>query len=199
MRQNNPEQSGMSKSNLEQSRTIQSKWNHQTELRIKTKNFCIIKPFLFKYFVISNFLPFVTEKLCFFTSALFLEIFQESLLFLVFFASSLYLGEINFYGYFNNHGIIQEKLPHKIWLIHLFAKKNPCDFFSKSLKIVCYIFASLFSMYKREHLWNKEKCFLFHLESSFHFWDNQILTFQIFKCNDVIKCLSMKHETHFIG
>ena len=39
---------------------------------------------------------------------------------------------------------------------------------------------------------------LFHLESSFRSWDNQILTFQIFKFHDIIKCLSMKHETHFI-
>ena len=63
---------------------------------------------------------------------------------------------------------------------------------------VCYIFASLFFMSKREHLWNKEKCFLFHLEILFRSWDNQILTFQIFKCHEVIKCPSMKHETHFI-
>ena len=56
----------------------------------------------------------------------------------------------------------------------------------------------LFFMSKREHLWNKEKCFLLHFESSFRSWDNQILNFQIFKCHDIIKCLSMKHETHFI-
>ena len=62
---------------------------------------------------------------------------------------------------------------------------------------VPYIFASLFFMAKREHLWNKEECFLFHLESSFHSWDNQISTLQIFKCYDVMKCPSMKHKTHF--
>ena len=60
---------------------------------------------------------------------------------------------------------------------------------------VRYIFASLFGISRREHLWNKEKCFLFHFESSFRSWDNQILTFHIVKCYDVIKCLSMKHET----
>ena len=40
------------------------------------------------------------------------------------------------------------------------------------------------------------KKFLFHFESSFHSWDNNILIFQIFKCHDVIKCLSMgsKHS-----
>ena len=35
---------------------------------------------------------------------------------------------------------------------------------------VRYIFT--FFMSKREHLWNKEKCFLFHVESSFRSWDN---------------------------
>ena len=42
---------------------------------------------------------------------------------------------------------------------------------------VCYIFASLFWMSKRGQLWSKEKCFLFHFESSPCSWDNQILTF----------------------
>ena len=63
---------------------------------------------------------------------------------------------------------------------------------------VRYNFASLFFKSKREDLWNKEKCFLFPFKSYFRSWDNQILTFQIFKCHDVIKCLSMKHETHII-
>ena len=62
---------------------------------------------------------------------------------------------------------------------------------------VRYIFASLFLCLK-EHFWNKEKCFLFHFESCFRSWDNQMLTFQIFKSYDVIKGLSMKHETHII-
>ena len=42
---------------------------------------------------------------------------------------------------------------------------------------VRYIFAGLFCMSKREHLWNKEKWVLFHFESSSRFWDNHILTF----------------------
>ena len=42
---------------------------------------------------------------------------------------------------------------------------------------VRYIFASFFCMSKREHLWNKEKCFLFHFKISSRSWDNQILTF----------------------
>ena len=43
--------------------------------------------------------------------------------------------------------------------------------------VVSASFASLFYMSKGKHLWNKEKRFLFHMESSFRFWDNQILTF----------------------
>ena len=60
-----------------------------------------------------------------------------------------------------------------------------------------YIFASLFCMPKREHLWNKENYFLFHFKSYFCPWYNQILTFKVFKCYDVIKCLSMKQESTF--
>ena len=62
---------------------------------------------------------------------------------------------------------------------------------------VHYIFASLFCMSKRKCLWNNKDCFLFELESSFRSWENQILTFQILKCHDVIKCPSIKHELHF--
>ena len=62
---------------------------------------------------------------------------------------------------------------------------------------VHYIFATLFCKSKGEHLWNKEKYVLLYFESSFRFWDNQILTFQIFKSHDVIKCPCLKHETNF--
>ena len=44
---------------------------------------------------------------------------------------------------------------------------------------IYYIFTSLFYKSKGEHLQNKEKCILFHFESSFCSWDNQVLTFQI--------------------
>ena len=40
------------------------------------------------------------------------------------------------------------------------------DQYNKSLGCVRYIFASLFGMSKRKHFQNKEKCFLFHFESS---------------------------------
>ena len=51
-------------------------------------------------------------------------------------------------------------------------KKNTCF-----KGYVRYIFASLFYWSKREHFRNKEKCFLFHFESSNCSWDNRILTF----------------------
>ena len=63
------------------------------------------------------------------------------------------------------------------------------------IQCVCYIFTSLFCMSKRMHFWQKKRCLLFHFRSSFRSWDYQILTFQIFKCHDIIKCLLMKHET----
>ena len=59
---------------------------------------------------------------------------------------------------------------------------------------VGYVVASFVASLKEQFL-KAEKMF-FHPESSLHFWGNQILTFQIFKCYDVIKCLNMKHETH---
>ena len=60
------------------------------------------------------------------------------------------------------------------------------------LKVVC---ATLFFFtFKGEHLWNKERC-LFHFESTFSSWGYQILTFQIFKCHEVMKCQDMKYET----
>ena len=62
---------------------------------------------------------------------------------------------------------------------------------------VRYIFANLFFKSKREHLWNLEKCFLFHFKSSFRYRENQILVFWIFKFRNVIKCLSIKQEIQF--
>ena len=86
--------------------------------------------------------------------------------------------------------------------LHVFADTSKIAYgltcYIKFEGCVCYIFASLFCMFKTDHFWNKEKCFLFHFESSFCSWDNQILFFQIFKCHDVIKRLSMKHKRHFI-
>ena len=39
---------------------------------------------------------------------------------------------------------------------------------------VRYIFTSLFCKSKKRDLWSKEKCCLFHFESSFRSWDNKI-------------------------
>ena len=55
---------------------------------------------------------------------------------------------------------------------------------------VHYILGSLYCKSKRE----SHETHLFPFKSSFHSWDNQILTFQIFKCHQM---LSVKHETHF--
>ena len=97
---------------------------------------------------------------------------------------------------------------------HIFFKRVATVLFSTHLKAIItehldnksvelkgcvhYIFASLFCMSKRKHFWNKEKSFLFHFKSSFCSWDIQILTFQSFKCHDIIKCLNVKHKTHIV-
>ena len=60
---------------------------------------------------------------------------------------------------------------------------------------VRYTFTS-FCMSKRKLFRNKEKC-LFHFDSSFSSWENQVLTFHMFKCHDAIKCLNMKPKIHF--
>ena len=60
------------------------------------------------------------------------------------------------------------------WEINL-RKKNTSDTSFKGC--VRYIFASLFCKSKREHLQNKEKCFLLHFKSSSRSWDIQLLTF----------------------
>ena len=61
---------------------------------------------------------------------------------------------------------------------------------------VWYIFARLFCKSKRA-LEKHRKMFWFHSESSLRYWNNQILAFQLFKCHDVIKFLSMKNESRF--
>ena len=90
---------------------------------------------------------------------------------------------------FNIDSSVTIKRPFVMLLFHhkLFFFKD-CDH---------YIFASLVGMFNREHLRNKGKCFLFHLQSTFHSWDNQILTFPLLTCHYVSNCLSMKHETFY--
>ena len=72
-------------------------------------------------------------------------------------------------------------LKSKLWIKKELLKNNVCPllcgvaicfnlYFLKGC--VRFIFASLFCMSKREHLWSKEKCFRFHFESSFRSWDN---------------------------
>ena len=56
-----------------------------------------------------------------------------------------------------------------------------------STKIVLVYFVCI-----KEQLWNKKRK-IFHFESSFHSWYNQFLNFQIFECDDAIKCQGMKH------
>ena len=72
--------------------------------------------------------------------------------------------------------------------------RKQCSFkiLSATFLLVCFV------CLKESIFETRKNVFLFHFEkSSFRSWDNQILTFQIFQCHDVIRCLSIKHETHF--
>ena len=80
---------------------------------------------------------------------------------------------------------------YMLWTTHVFSSSTLTDL--RRLFILWFALLRLCPL----HL-NKEKSFLFHLESSFRSWDNHVLNLQIFKFHDVTKCLSMKHETHFI-
>ena len=53
------------------------------------------------------------------------------------------------------------------------------NFVSATFLLVCFLIL-------REHLWNKEKRFLFLFKSSFCSWEDQILDFQISKFYEVI-------------
>ena len=64
------------------------------------------------------------------------------------------------------------------------------------LKVLSATFLRVCFLSLKESTFEKRENCLFHFEILFRSCDNQILTFQIFKCHDVIKCLSMKHETH---
>ena len=63
---------------------------------------------------------------------------------------------------------------------------------------VHFIFTGLFCMSMRELFRNNEKCFLFHFESSFCSWGNQVLTFKTFEYRDVIKWLSIWNTKHIL-
>ena len=81
--------------------------------------------------------------------------------------------------------------------------KRICIFFNLRLyvKVACAVFLlGCFACLKESTFETRKNVFYFTSKAflSVHFRSlhNQILTFQIFKCHDVIKCLSMKHETH---
>ena len=83
----------------------------------------------------------------------------------------------------------------KIQLVIFYQWRQREWFYLKVLStpflLVC--FASL----KDSNCKRRKYVFYFTSKASFHSLDNQILIFQIFRCHSVIKCLSMKHKTHF--
>ena len=63
------------------------------------------------------------------------------------------------------------------------------------LKVVSTTFVLVYFLKLNES--TCQKC-LFHFKSSFRSRENQTLKFYIFKVHDVIKCLTIKQEKHFI-
>ena len=59
------------------------------------------------------------------------------------------------------------KLILLIIMYNNYLEEKPTPSLIRLKGCVRYIFASLFCMCKREHFRKKEKCFLFHFESSF--------------------------------
>ena len=66
------------------------------------------------------------------------------------------------------------------------------------LKVVCATFLLICFLCLKESTCETRKNVFISLAKLFLFLRNQILTFQIFKCHEVIKCPSIKHEIHFI-
>ena len=62
---------------------------------------------------------------------------------------------------------------------------------SATFLLVCFVYLKEITCEARENV------FYFTSKALLGSWDNQVLTFQVFKCHDVIKSLSAKHETHF--
>ena len=69
----------------------------------------------------------------------------------------------------------------------------------KSLKVVSATFLRVCYLNLNDSTCQiRKNIFLFHSKSSFCSQENQILELYIFKFHDVIKCLSVKQEIHFI-
>ena len=66
------------------------------------------------------------------------------------------------------------------------------------LKVVTatFLLVCFSSLSEAEHLWNKEKCFLFHFERSFRSWDNHF-NFLDIQMSWRHQMPNMKHKTNF--
>ena len=89
-----------------------------------------------------------------------------------------------------------KSMVHMLPIIDLNSNNMSCIYSTLSLIIqrlknqplwfkgcVRYIFSSLFCMAKWEHLWNKEKCFLFHFEARFVL---KVINFYLFRYSSIM-------------
>ena len=70
--------------------------------------------------------------------------------------------------------------------------------FCTTFKVVSAVFLLFYFVSLKDSTCETRKnVFFISLQKLFSFLRYQILTFQIFRCHDVIKCLWMKHETFY--
>ena len=67
-----------------------------------------------------------------------------------------------------------------------------------TLKVVSTTFVLVYFAYVKDTTCGRKIKFFYFISKAFFSWDNQILTFPVFKCHDVIKFLSLRHEIHTI-
>ena len=104
--------------------------------------------------------------------------------------TKLYLDNTTIVG---NMKMLQKKYMKKLQFDHLMSLIK-----GKVLKVVSATFLLIcFVRLQQRTCETRKNVFLFYLKSSFRSWDNQVLNFQIFKCHNIIKCLSMKQENTF--
>ena len=92
-----------------------------------------------------------------------------------------------------------------LWSAAVASGYLPCawtdsPFSNKSLKIASATFLLVWFVCLKESTCKTRKNVFYFISKALFVLEihNEILNFQIFKCHDVIKCLSMKHGTHFV-
>ena len=73
---------------------------------------------------------------------------------------------------------------------------KPTSIRCSTLKVVSTTFVLVSFAYLKDSTCGRKIKFFISFRKLFFSWDNQILTFPVLKCHDVIKFLSLRHEIH---